>query len=258
MTSLWDEHGAHYPVTVLQLENCQVTANIRTVRKDASVYHAVQVAATDRPSKTTTRAMRGHFAKAGVTPKRIVKEFPVTEDAHLPVGATLSAAHFVPGQYVDVIANSIGKGYAGTMKRWNFHGQSNSHGTSVSHRSAGSTGQHQDPGRVWPGRKMAGRLGGERITQQNLYVARIDNTLNLVFVRGCLPGFDNAHVLIRDAKKKLAQVAKQNDERGLSEKILPKGVVDLPFPAGTQELAKSLPPVVEALSNRRSPFLPYT
>ncbi|KAF8586544.1 mitochondrial 50S ribosomal protein L3 [Ramaria rubella] len=258
MTTLWDEHGALFPVTVLQLDNCQVTANIRTVRKDSSVYHAVQVAATDRPRKTTTRQMRGHFAKAGVDPKRIVKEFPVTEDAHIPVGTTLSAAHFVPGQYVDVIGKSIGKGYAGTMKRWNFHGQSASHGTSVSHRSAGSTGQHQDPGRVWPGRKMAGRLGGERITQQNLYVARIDNKLNLIFVRGCVPGVDNAQLLVRDAKKKLSQIAKQNDDRGLTENLLPKGVVDLPFPAGTKELAQGLPPVVAAPSNRRSPFLPYT
>lgn len=116
----------------------------------------------------------------------------------------------------------------------------------------------QDPGRVWPGRKMAGRLGGERITQQNLYVARIDNKLNLIYVRGCVPGFDDAHLLVRDAKKKVTQLAKHHDERGWTENILPKGVVDLPFPAGTRELAKSLPPVVAAPSNRRSPFLPYT
>ena len=116
----------------------------------------------------------------------------------------------------------------------------------------------EDPGRVWPGRKMAGRLGGERITQQNLYVARIDNKLDLIYVRGCVPGFDNAHLLVRDAKKRVTQLAKQHDERGWTENILPKGVVDLPFPAGTKELAKSLPPVVAAPSNRRSPFLPYT
>ena len=105
---------------------------------------------------------------------------------------------------------------------------------------------------------MAGRLGGERITQQNLYVARIDNVLNLLYIRGCLPGFDNAHVLVRDAKKRISQIAKQKDERGLTENILPNGVIELPFPAGTKELAKSLPPVVAAPSNRRSPFLPYT
>jgi len=258
MTTFWDEHGAFYPVTILQLENCQVTANIKTVRKDESVYHAVQLAASDRPWKTTTRQMRGHFAKAGVPAKFVVKEFPVTEDAHIPVGTTLSAAHFVPGQYVDVVANSIGKGFAGVMKRWNFHGQHESHGTSRSHRSAGATGQHQDPGRVWPGTKMAGRLGGERITQQNIYVARIDNKLNLIYVRGCIPGVDNAHVLVCDAKKRLRQLAKQNNDQGLTDKILPKGVLDLPFPAGTKELAAKLPPVVAAPSNRRSPFLPYS
>ncbi|KAF8506175.1 translation protein [Hysterangium stoloniferum] len=258
MTTFWDDHGAFYPVTILQLENCQVTANIKTVRKDESVYHAVQVAASDRPWKTTTHQMRGHFSKAGVPAKFVVKEFPVTEDAHIPIGTTLSAAHFVPGQYVDVVANSIGKGFAGVMKRWNFHGQHESHGTSRSHRSAGSTGQHQDPGRVWPGKKMAGRLGGERTTQQNLYVARIDNKLNLIYVRGCVPGIDDAHVLVRDAKKRLRQLAKQNNDQGLTEKILPKGVLDLPFPAGTKELAAKLPPVVAAPSNRRSPFLPYS
>ncbi|KIJ41291.1 hypothetical protein M422DRAFT_209417 [Sphaerobolus stellatus SS14] len=257
MATLWDEHGAQYPVTILQLDRCQVTANIKTVRSDKSEYHAVQVAASDRPWKTTTLQMRGHFAKAGVPAKYIVKEFPVTEDAHVPVGTELSAAHFVPGQYIDVIANSIGKGFAGTMKRWNFKGQNASHGNSLSHRAAGSMGQHQDPGRIWPGKKMAGRLGGERTTQQNLYVARIDNTLNLIYVRGCVPGVDDAHVLVRDAKKKMVQMAQHNNDKGNADKILPKSVLDLPFPAGTMELAKTLPPVVVAPSNRRSPFLPY-
>lgn len=256
MTTFWDDHGAIYPVTILQLENCQVTANIETVRSNNTVYHAVQVAATDRRWKTTTKQMRGHFARARVPAKAIVKEFPVTEDAHVPVGTTLSAAHFVPGQFVDVIANSIGKGFAGTMKRWNFKGQNASHGNSLNHRRAGSTGQHQDPGRVWPGRKMAGRLGGERITQQNLFVARIDNRLNLIYVRGCVPGIDDAHVMIRDAKKKMLQLATQNNDKGLLDKVLPKGLVTLPFPAGTKELAESLPEVVAAVSTRRSPFLP--
>jgi len=257
MTSMWDEHGARLPVTVLQLENCQVTANITTLRKDKSEYHAVQVAASDRPPKTTTRQMLGHFKKAGVPPKRIVKEFPITPDAHVPVGTTLSAAHFVPGQFVDVVANSIGKGFQGVMKRWNFKGLRASHGVSVSHRSAGATGAHQDPGRIWPGKKMAGRMGGKRITTLNLHVVRIDNTLNLVFVRGCVPGSDDAHVLIRDAKKRMVASAQHNQAKGLYEKVLPKGVLDLPFPAGTEELAKTLPPIVVAPSQRTtSPFIP--
>ncbi|KAI0306377.1 mitochondrial 50S ribosomal protein L3 [Multifurca ochricompacta] len=258
MTAMWDEHGARFPVTVLQLENCQVTANITTLRKDNSEYHAVQVAASDRPPKTTTNQMLGHFKKAGVSPKRIVKEFSVTADAHVPVvGTTLSAAHFVPGQFVDVVANSIGKGFQGVMKRWNFKGLRASHGVSVSHRSAGATGAHQDPGRIWPGKKMAGRMGGKRITSQNLHVVRIDNTLDLVFVRGCVPGYDDAHVLIRDAKKKMVALAQHNQAKGLYEKVLPKGVLDLPFPAGTEELSKTLPPVILAPSRRTtSPFIP--
>jgi len=152
---------------------------------------------------------------------------------------------------------SIGKGFAGVMKRWNFRGGNATHGNSLSHRVPGSTGQHQDPGRVWPGKKMAGRLGGERTTQQNLQVVRIDNKLNLIYVRGCVPGIDDAHVLVRDAKKKMTQLAQHNNNKGLTDKVLPKGVLDLPFPAGTVELAKTLPPVVAAPSNRRSPFLPY-
>ncbi|KAL0581550.1 hypothetical protein V5O48_000479 [Marasmius crinis-equi] len=266
MTSLWNDQGVRMPVTVLQasiqsiytpsnLEDCQVTANIVTVRKDQSEYHAVQVAASDKPAKTTTRQMQGHFRKAGVPPKRIVREFPVTPDAHVPVGTTLSAIHFVPGQFVDVVANSIGKGFAGGMKRWGFKGLRASHGVSVSHRKIGATGAHQDPGRVWPGKKMPGRLGGERITTQNLAVVRVDTNLNLVYVRGAVPGIDDAHVLVRDAKKKMVALGQHNQLKGLYEKVLPKGVDDLPFPAGTSEMAKTLPSVIEAPAYRKSPFI---
>lgn len=253
---MWDEHGARYPVTVLQLENCQVTANVKTVRADNTEYHAVQVAASDRPAKTTTKPMLGHFSRAGVPPKYIVKEFPVTPDAHVPVGTTLSAIHFVPGQFVDVVSNSIGKGYQGVMKRWNFKGLRASHGVSVSHRSAGAIGAHQDPGRVWPGKKMAGRMGGVRRTTQNLAVMRIDTNLDLIFVRGCVPGVDDAHVLIRDAKKNMTHKALVNYAKGNFDKILPKNLVTLPFPAGTKELAKTLPPVIVCPSTRSSPFIP--
>ncbi|KAI0672979.1 mitochondrial 50S ribosomal protein L3 [Trametes maxima] len=257
MTVMWDNNGVRFPVTVLQLENCQVTANVRTVRAEQSEYHAVQVAASDRSEKNATKQMLGHFKKAGVSPKRVVKEFPVTSDAHVPVGTTLSAIHFVPGQFVDVIAKSIGKGFQGTMKRWNFKGLRASHGVSVSHRSAGAIGAHQDPGRVWPGKKMAGRMGGERTTTQNLAVVRVDSDLDLIYVRGCVPGVDDAHVMVRDAKKKMTQLAQHNSAKGLFEKVLPKGLTGLPFPAGTKELAEVLPPVIVAPSARVSdPFVP--
>ncbi|KAF7338210.1 hypothetical protein MVEN_02046100 [Mycena venus] len=256
MTVLWTDQGARIPVTVLQLENCQVTANIKTVRRNHTEYHAVQVGATDRPVKTESNQMLGHFNKARVPPKRIVREFPVTPDAHVPVGTKLSAIHFVPGQFVDVVANGIGKGFAGGMKRWGFHGLAASHGVSISHRSSGSTGQHQDPGRVFPGKKMPGRLGGKRITTQNLAVVRVDTTLDLVFVRGAVPGFDDAHVLIRDAKKKMLALSSHNQAKGLYEKVLPTGVDDLPFPAGTAQLAKTLPSIIESPAYRRSPFIP--
>ncbi|KAI6109539.1 translation protein [Pisolithus sp. B1] len=235
MTAMWDDNGARVPITVLQLENCQVTANIVTLRPDRSEYHAVQIGAFDRPSRTTTAQMKGHFRRARVPPKYIVREFPVTPDAHIPVGTTLSAVHFVPGQYVDVTANSIGKGFQGVMKRWNFRGLRASHGVSISHRSAGATGAHQDPGRVWPGKKMA----------------------DLIFVKGAVPGADDAHVLVRDAKKRLVTLAKTHQAVGAYEKVLPKGVDDLPFPAGTKELAQNLPAVIEARSKRvTSPFVP--
>ncbi|KAJ7046905.1 translation protein [Mycena alexandri] len=256
MTSLWTDQGARIPVTVLQLENCQVTANIKTIRRNHTEYHAVQVGASDRPAKTESNQMLGHFNKARVPPKRIVREFAITPDAHIPVGTTLSAVHFVPGQFVDVVANGIGKGFAGGMKRWGFHGLAASHGVSVSHRSSGSTGQHQDPGRVFPGKKMAGRLGGKRITTQNLAVVRVDTTLDLVFVRGAVPGFDDAHVLISDAKKRMISLSTHNQAKGLYEKVLPTGVDDLPFPAGTKQLAKTLPSIIQSPAYRRSPFIP--
>ncbi|CEL52467.1 50S ribosomal protein L3 OS=Caulobacter crescentus (strain ATCC 19089 / CB15) GN=rplC PE=3 SV=2 [Rhizoctonia solani AG-1 IB] len=257
MTAVWDQNGARVPITVLQIENCQVTGNVSTPRKFKPTYHAVQIAASDRSDKSTTRAMLGHFSKAGVSPKRIVKEFEVTEDALLPVGTTLSACHFVPGQFVDVIGTSMGKGYAGTMKRWNFRGLAASHGVSISHRAAGSTGQHQDPGRVFPGKKMAGRLGGERTTVQNLFVQRIDTSLNLVFVKGAVPGPDDKFVFIRDSKKKLVSLASARFRKGLEiSKILPTGIDSLPFPAGDKALEAELPPVIVADSRGRSPFVP--
>ncbi|KAF8212120.1 ribosomal protein L3 [Mycena galopus ATCC 62051] len=257
MTVLWTDQGARMPVTVLQLENCQVTANIKTMRRNHTEYHAVQVGATDRPAKTESKQMLGHFKKARVAPKRIVREFPVTPDAHVPVGTTLSAIHLFRGStWMLLQIGNIGKGFAGGMKRWGFHGLAASHGVSISHRSSGSTGQHQDPGRVFPGKKMPGRLGGKRITTQNLAVVRVDTTLDLVFVRGAVPGIDDAHVLICDAKKRMVALGSHNQAKGLYEKVLPTGVDDLPFPAGTVKLAKTLPSIIESPAYRTSPFIP--
>jgi len=253
MTSLWDDNGVKIPVTVLQLDNCQVTAQVsKRKRRTPEWYHAVQVACSDRPNKTTTKSMQGHFGKAGVPSKYFVREFQVTQDALLDVGTTLSVTHFVPGQFVDVTANSIGKGFQGPMKRWNFRGLRASHGVSVSHRSHGSIGQHQDPGRVFPGKKMAGRMGNERCTLQNLFIMRIDTTLNLIYVKGNVPGPDDAYVLVQDAVKKMLQDSNAKAKKGV-EKVLP--VESLPFPAGTVELEKTLPPIISAPTVERSPFL---
>jgi large subunit ribosomal protein L3 len=150
----------------------------------------------------------------------------------------------------------IGKGFQGGMKRWGFRGLRASHGVSVSHRSSGSTGGHQDPGRVWPGKKMAGHLGNEVTTTQNLQVVRVDTALDLVFVRGCVPGVDDAHVAVRDATKKVVALGRAAQAKGLYEKVLPKGVDDLPFPAGTKEMAEAYPSVISAPTLRTSPFIP--
>ena len=185
MTRVFDAEGAHVPVTVLKMAGCQVVA-VRTAEKDG--YTAVQLGIGKAKVKNVTKPMRGHFAKAKVEPKRRLVEFRVSADALLEVGAELSAEHFLPGQFVDVTANSIGKGFAGVMKRHNFGGLRASHGVSVSHRSHGSTGNRQDPGRTFPGKKMAGHLGDERITTQNLKIVSVDAERGLIMIRGSVPG----------------------------------------------------------------------
>lgn len=199
MTRVFDAEGSHLPVTVLQVDNCQVVA-VRTVEKDG--YTAVQLGVGLAKVKNVTKPMRGHFAKAKVEPKRRLAEFRVGADALIDVGAELSAAHFVPGQFVDVTSNSIGKGFAGVMKRHNFRGLRASHGVSVSHRSHGSTGHRQDPGRVFKGKKMAGHLGDERITTQNLKVISTDVERGLILVQGSVPGAPGGYVLVKDAVKR--------------------------------------------------------
>jgi large subunit ribosomal protein L3 len=199
MTRLFMADGRQVPVTVLQLDNLQVVAQ-RTADKDG--YTAVQLGAGNAKAKNTTAPMRGHFAKAGVAPKRKIAEFRVTPDNLIDIGAEIGADHYLPGQHVDIAGTSIGKGFAGVMKRHNFGGLRASHGVSISHRSHGSTGQCQDPGKVFRGKKMAGHLGAVRVTTQNLEIVRTDADRGLIMVKGAVPGSKGGWVTIKDAVKK--------------------------------------------------------
>jgi large subunit ribosomal protein L3 len=199
MTRLFLEDGKQVPVTVLQLDNLQVVAQ-RTADRDG--YTAVQLGAGAAKAKRTTAGMRGHFAKADVEPKRKIAEFRVTPDCLIGVGEEITADHYFAGQYVDVAGTSIGKGFAGAMKRHNFGGLRASHGVSVSHRSHGSTGQCQDPGKVFRGKKMAGHMGAVRSTTQNLQVVRTDSDRGLIMIKGAVPGSKGGWVTIKDAVKK--------------------------------------------------------
>ena len=199
MTRIFADTAEHVPVTVLQIENCQVVA-VRTKEKDG--YTAVQLGAGKTKVKNVSQPVRGHYAKAKVEPKRDLIEFRVDEGALLEVGAELSADHFRPGQFVDVTGTTIGKGFAGVIKRHHFHGLRASHGVSISHRSHGSTGQRQDPGKVFKGKKMAGHLGDVRVTTQNLRVVATDPDRGLIMVRGAVPGAPGGLVMVRDAVKR--------------------------------------------------------
>jgi large subunit ribosomal protein L3 len=201
MTRLFLEDGKQVPVTVLQLDNLQVVAQ-RTADRDG--YTAVQLGAGAAKAKRTTAAQRGHFARANVEPKRKIAEFRVSPDNLIEVGAEITADHYLAGQFVDIAGTSIGKGFAGAMKRHNFGGLRASHGVSVSHRSHGSTGQCQDPGKVFRGKKMAGHLGSVRVTTQNLQVVRTDAERGLLMIRGAVPGSKGGWVTIKDAVKKSA------------------------------------------------------
>ncbi|GAA5896535.1 hypothetical protein JCM6882_005721 [Rhodosporidiobolus microsporus] len=244
MTCLWHEDGSRIPVTVLELDSVQVISSQSfPATKTTPARHSVIVGCSPRKAKTTNGAMLGQFRKAGVDPKMKVAEFEVTEDALVPPGTMISAAHFVPGQHIDVQAPSIGKGFQGVMKRHNFGGLRATHGVSISHRSHGSTGQHQDPGRVFPGKKMAGRMGGLNVTTQNLVVERIDTALNVLYVRGAVPGAPGAFVRVNDALKKVGWKAQARAKRGLgAEKgeVL-EGIKGLPMPAASVEMAKDWP-----------------
>jgi large subunit ribosomal protein L3 len=199
MTRVFTDAGEHVPVTVLRLGQCQVIAH-RTKDKDG--YVALQLGSGGRKVKNVPKAERGHFAVAKVEPKRRVAEFRVSEDAVIPVGAEITADHFVVGQFVDVTGTTIGKGYAGAMKRWNFAGLRASHGVSISHRSIGGTGGRQDPGKTFKNKKMAGHLGDERVTTLNLKVVQTDVERGLILVEGAVPGAKGGWITVRDAVKK--------------------------------------------------------
>jgi len=201
MTRLFDEAGTHVPVTVLSLETCQVTGQ-RT--KDRDGYVALQLGAGAKKAKNTSKAMRGHFAKALVEPKRWLAEFRVSEENLIDVGAELTADHFLPGQKVDIAGMTVGKGFAGAIKRWNFGGMRATHGVSVSHRAHGSTGQRQDPGKVFKGKHMAGHMGQTNVTTLNLTVFRVDVERGLILIKGAVPGTEGTFVKIRDAVKSAA------------------------------------------------------
>ena len=198
MTRIFKEDGRHVPVTVLSLENCQVVSQ-RTIDRDG--YVAVQLGAGAAKAKNVAKPQRGHFAKAEVEPKARLVEFRVAEDALVDVGAEISADHFVAGQLVDVAGHTQGKGFAGAMKRWGFGGLRATHGVSVSHRSHGSTGQRQDPGKVFKNKKMAGHMGGRQRTQQNLEIVLTDADRGLLFVRGSVPGAKGTWLTVSDAVK---------------------------------------------------------
>src|SRR5712671_1410605 len=199
MTRVFTGTGEHVPVTVLKLANCQVVAH-RT--KEKGGYVALQLGSGGRKVKNVSKAERGHFAVAKVEPKRKLAEFRVSEDQLIPVGAEITADHFVIGQFVDVTGTSIGKGFAGGMKRWNFGGLRASHGVSISHRSLGSTGGRQDPGKTFKNKKMAGHLGAARVTTQSLEVISADTERGVLMIKGSVPGRPGGYVLVKDAAKR--------------------------------------------------------
>lgn len=232
MTRIFTDAGEHVPVTVLKLDHCQVVAH-RTADKNG--YTALQVGVGQAKVKNVSKAERGRFAVAKVEPKRKLAEFRVEQDALIPVGAEITADHFVTGQFVDVTGASTGKGFAGGMKRWNFGGLRASHGVSISHRSLGSTGGRQDPGKTFKNKKMGGHLGVERVTTQNLRVVQTDVERGLILVEGAVPGVKGGWIFVRDAVK-----------RALPKDAPKPGAFRMP---GAGEAAAEAPAAAEAQEN---------
>jgi large subunit ribosomal protein L3 len=199
MTRVFDQDGSHVPVTVLKVDNCQVVA-VRSQEKDG--YVALQLGVGKAKVKNVGKPMRGHYAKARIEPKKKLAEFRVAADAVVEVGSEITAGHYVPGQFVDVAGITIGRGFAGAMKRWNFAGLEASHGVSISHRSHGSTGGRQDPGKTFKNKKMAGHYGVDRVTVQNLQVVATDPDQGLIMIKGAVPGARGGWVRVTDAVKR--------------------------------------------------------
>jgi len=238
MTRVFNDAGHHVPVTVLKLDDVQVVA-VRNAEKDG--YTALQLGAGVAKAKNVSKPMRGHFAKANVLPKSKLAEFRVSDDAVLDVGASLAASHFVAGQKVDVVGTTQGKGFAGAMKRHNFGGLRASHGVSVSHRSHGSTGQCQDPGKVFKGKKMAGHMGAVRNTTQNIEVVSVDDEDGVILLHGAVPGPKNGWVLISDAIK-----AKLPEDAPFPAGLVGAVSADAVEEAPAEEVAADAAPVVDA------------
>jgi large subunit ribosomal protein L3 len=226
MSRIFDVDGTHVPVTVLQVDGLEVVA-VKTQEKDG--YTSVQLGCGKVKEKNLSKPLKGYFAKANIEPKQKLAEFRVSEDCLLSVGDKLSAEHFVPGQFVDVCGTSIGKGFAGVMKRHNFAGLEASHGVSITHRAHGSTGQRQDPGKVFKGKKMAGHMGDERVTVQNLKVVSVDADKGLIMVKGGVPGSENGWVYVTDAVKKVSSV----------ELPLPAGLIKVDEPVAVKAEASA-------------------
>ncbi len=231
MSRVFSDDGTHIPVSVLKVDNCQVVAQ-RTEDRDG--YCALQLGCGTARVKNVGKAMRGHFAKSKVEPKRRLVEFRISPDAMVDVGSELTVEHFVPGQFVDVSGTSIGKGFAGAMKRYGFKGLGASHGVSINHRSLGSTGQCQEPGKVFKGKKMAGQMGNARTTVQNLEVVATDSERGVILVKGGVPGAKGGYLTVRDAHRR----------------PLPEGV---PFPAAIRGQGEEAPAEPEEAPAEEAP-----
>jgi large subunit ribosomal protein L3 len=251
MMRLFNEDGRHVPVTVLALEGCQVVG-ARNEERDG--YFAVRLGAGARKAKNVNKPQRGEFAKAQVEPKARVAEFRVDNaDGLLPVGATVSADHFIDGQLVDITGHTQGKGFAGAMKRWGFGGMRASHGVSITHRAHGSTGQRQDPGKVFKNKKMAGHMGDRQRTQQNLEIVRTDVARGLIFVKGSVPGAKNGWLLVRDAVKVPTPEAapfpgslKNDNEAPVAEEVIINAEVEVADTPAVEAEAPSIEVPAEA------------
>ncbi|MCO4091278.1 MAG: 50S ribosomal protein L3 [Sphingorhabdus sp.] len=251
MMRLFNEDGRHVPVTVLALEGCQVVG-ARNEERDG--YFAVRLGAGARKAKNVNKPQRGEFAKAQIEPKARVAEFRVDNaDGLLPVGATVSADHFIDGQLVDITGHTQGKGFAGAMKRWGFGGMRASHGVSITHRAHGSTGQRQDPGKVFKNKKMAGHMGDRQRTQQNLEIVRTDVARGLIFVKGSVPGAKNGWLLVRDAVKVPTPEAapfpgalKNDNEAPIAEDVIINTEVDVADTPAVEAEAPSIEVPAEA------------